>query len=97
MRDAGETDAGGFGLSAADNVRLVEDFQLVRQVCDVACVSCDDTSVADFSTGRLTPGSAAMRITYLKEMNWSQEQSLIGANRIAALRFCEVEIASAMK
>ena len=39
MRDAGETEVGGFAISAADDLLLIEDVQLVRQVCDVASVS----------------------------------------------------------
>jgi hypothetical protein len=48
LRDAGETEVGGFGISAADDLLFVEDVQLVRQTCDVASVAFDDESVADF-------------------------------------------------
>jgi hypothetical protein len=48
LRDAGETEVGGFGISAAENLLLIKDFQLVKQVCDTASVSFDDASVADF-------------------------------------------------
>ena len=48
LRDAGETEVGGFGISAADDLLLIEGVQLVRQVCDVASVVFDDVSVADF-------------------------------------------------
>jgi hypothetical protein len=48
MRDAGETEVGGFAISMADDPALIADFQLVRQICDVASVSFDDNSVADF-------------------------------------------------
>jgi hypothetical protein len=48
LRDAGETEVGGFGISAEDDLLYVEDIQLVRQVCDVASVAFDDTAVADF-------------------------------------------------
>ena len=48
LRDAGDTEVGGFGISAADDLLLIEDVQLVRQVCDLASVSFDDDSVADF-------------------------------------------------
>ena len=37
--------------------------------------------------------TAATRITYLKESEWSQDKLLIGANGIAALTFCDVPIA----
>jgi hypothetical protein len=43
-------------------------------------------------TLQLKEASAAKKITYLKEMNWSQEKLLIGANGIAALTFCNVPI-----
>ena len=43
-------------------------------------------------TLRLKETSAAKKITYLKEMNWSQEKLVIGANGIAALTFCNVPI-----
>ena len=56
MRDAGETEVGGFGISAADDLLLVEDFQLVRQDCDVASVSFDDASVADFFDRQVDAG-----------------------------------------
>lgn len=36
--------------------------------------------------------SAAKKITYLKEMSWSQDRLIMGANGIAALTFAEVEI-----
>ncbi|MCX6872861.1 MAG: DUF2341 domain-containing protein [Verrucomicrobia bacterium] len=36
--------------------------------------------------------SAAKKITYIKETNWSQDRLLLGANGIAALTFAEVEI-----
>jgi hypothetical protein len=43
-------------------------------------------------TLRLKEASAAKKITYLKEMNWSQDKLIWGANGIAALTFCEVPI-----
>ena len=43
-------------------------------------------------TLKLKETSAASKITYLKEMNWSQDKLLIGANGIAALTFCDVPI-----
>ena len=44
-------------------------------------------------TLKLRETSAAKTITYLKEMDWSQEKLLMGANGIAALTFCNVPIA----
>jgi len=43
-------------------------------------------------TLQLKEASAAKKITYLKETNWSQEKLMIGANGIPALTFCEVPI-----
>ena len=43
-------------------------------------------------TLKLKAASAAGKITYLKEMSWSQERLLIGKNGIAALTFCDVPI-----
>lgn len=53
-----------------------------------------------FASGRaegnkifLTPkGAEGMTITYLKEVQWSQDNLLMGQNGIAALTFCEVGI-----
>ena len=39
--------------------------------------------------------STARTITYLKDVAWSQESLLVGANGMAALTFCEVPILSA--
>ena len=46
-------------------------------------------------TLKLKEASAARKITYLKEMNWSQENLLWGANGVAALTFCDVPVAPA--
>jgi hypothetical protein len=46
-------------------------------------------------TLRLKEASAAKTITYLKEMSWSQDKLLVGANGIAALTFCDVPIDAA--
>jgi len=46
-------------------------------------------------TLKLKEPVAAKQITYLKEIAWSQDTLLVGANGLAALTFCEVPIASA--
>ena len=56
LRDAGETEVGGFGISAADNLLLIEDVQLVQQVCDLASVIFDDASVADYFDRQVDAG-----------------------------------------
>jgi hypothetical protein len=48
LRDVGETEVGGFGISSSDDLLLIEDVQLVGQVCDLASVQFDDSSVADY-------------------------------------------------
>jgi hypothetical protein len=46
----------------------------------------------DVVTLQLKEASAVKKITYLKEMDWSQEKLMIGVNGIAALTFCNVPI-----
>ena len=48
LRDYGDTEVGGFGIAASDDLLFVEDIQLVKQVCSWAHVAFDDESVADF-------------------------------------------------
>jgi proteasome lid subunit RPN8/RPN11 len=48
LRDAGRTEVGGFAISAADDLLVVEDIRMVRQECSSASVIFDDQSVADF-------------------------------------------------
>jgi hypothetical protein len=43
-------------------------------------------------TLKLREAASAKKITYLKEMNWSQDKLILGANGIAALTFCNVPI-----
>jgi hypothetical protein len=56
LRDAGETEVGGFGISNADDLLLIENVQLVRQVCDLASVLLDDSSVADYFDRQVDAG-----------------------------------------
>jgi hypothetical protein len=48
LRDLGDMEVGGFGISAADDLLCVEDVQLVKQLCTGASVIFDDQAVADF-------------------------------------------------
>ena len=48
LRDYGDTEVGGFGVAVADDLLLVEDVQLVEQVCSEVYTAFDDESVADF-------------------------------------------------
>jgi hypothetical protein len=45
---AGDTEVGGFGISAEKQPLYVEDFQTVKQVCTCVTVAFDDTAVADY-------------------------------------------------
>lgn len=48
LRDLGNTEVGGFGITALDDLLRVEDVRLVRQTCAAVSVAFDDASVADF-------------------------------------------------
>src|SRR6185295_15022424 len=48
-------------------------------------------------TLKLKEASAAERITYLKEIAWTQDTLLLGANGLAALTFCDVPLAGKPK
>jgi len=56
LRDLGETEVGGFGISAAHDPLLVEDIVLIRQSCTVVTVHFDDDSVADFFDTQVDQG-----------------------------------------
>ena len=56
LRDLGETEVGGFGISAADDLLLIEDFVLVRQRCSVITVAFDDNAVAEFFDQQIDRG-----------------------------------------
>ena len=56
FRDAGDSEVGGFGISAAEDLLYVEEVELVRQTCDVASVAFDDQSVADYFDRQVDAG-----------------------------------------
>ena len=56
LRDLGDSEVGGFGISAADDLLLIEDVQLVRQVCTGVSVAFDDQAVADFFDRQVDEG-----------------------------------------
>ena len=47
LRDQGATEVGGFGISSQDDLLLVQDISLVRQLCSEVTVKFDDLAVAD--------------------------------------------------
>lgn len=48
MRDLGDSEVGGFGITACEDLLFVEDFRLVRQASTGASVAFEDQAVADF-------------------------------------------------
>jgi len=48
FRDHGQTEIGGFGISNADDLLLIEDFATIKQDATMASISFDDEAVADF-------------------------------------------------
>ena len=48
LRDRGDSEIGGFGVSSAKNPLLVQDICLLRQRCTTVTVAFDDESVADY-------------------------------------------------
>ena len=56
LRDYGETEIGGFGISHPEDLLLVEDVRLVKQTCSWAHVAFDDESVADFFDEQVDDG-----------------------------------------
>ena len=56
LRDSGDSEVGGFGISAAGDLLFVEDIELVRQVCTGVSVCFDDQAVADFFDRQVDQG-----------------------------------------
>ena len=56
LRDFGPTEVGGFGISSAEDLLLVEDIELVRQTCSAVHVVFHDESVADYFDRQVDAG-----------------------------------------
>ena len=56
LRDYGDTEVGGFGITSADDLLLVQDLQLVEQTCSLAHVAFDDEAVANFFDDQVDAG-----------------------------------------
>ncbi|MEK6248330.1 MAG: hypothetical protein N2C12_09140 [Planctomycetales bacterium] len=56
LRDYGNSEVGGFGITSADDLLLVEEIQLISQDCTIATVKFDDESVADFFDEQVEQG-----------------------------------------
>jgi hypothetical protein len=61
LRDRGETEIGGFGLSAADDPLLIVDVLTVKQRCTWASVKFDDAAVADLFDDLVDQGLSPAR------------------------------------
>ena len=48
LRDLGDTEVGGFGITRADDLLYVEDVALVKQTCSSVTVAFEDDAVAEF-------------------------------------------------
>src|SRR5436190_13278551 len=56
LRDFGQTEVGGFAISAADDLSQIVDVQLVKQSCTAVSVAFDDLAVADFFDAQVDRG-----------------------------------------
>ncbi|MEQ8786701.1 MAG: hypothetical protein RIC55_10400 [Pirellulaceae bacterium] len=56
LRDCGDTEVGGFGISSRDDPLLVEDVRLVRQECSPFTVEFSDEAVADYFDEQVDQG-----------------------------------------
>tara|TARA_R110001599_G_scaffold118302_1_gene287450 strand:+ start:198 stop:923 length:726 start_codon:yes stop_codon:yes gene_type:complete len=56
LRDYGDTEVGGFGITSEDDLLLVQDLQLVEQTCSLAHVAFDDEAVANFFDDQVDAG-----------------------------------------
>ena len=56
LREADESEIGGFGISAEDDLAYIEDVKLVRQSCTTVSVVFDDRAVADFFDEQIDRG-----------------------------------------
>lgn len=57
LRDLTDNEVGGFGISKADNLLFVEDFEIVKQNVNPVSVLFDDDSVADFFESQVKKGN----------------------------------------
>jgi hypothetical protein len=56
LRDLGDTEVGGFGISSDEDMFLIQDFRLIRQHCTAVTVQFDDEAVADFFDEQVDSG-----------------------------------------
>jgi proteasome lid subunit RPN8/RPN11 len=93
LRDAGDTEIGGFAITSPDDLLLVEDVCLVHQQCTAVTVEFDDESVADFYDEQVDAGLKPEqfgRIWLHTHPGLSAEPSLIDEETFERC-FCSVE------
>src|SRR5688500_16898225 len=56
LRDLGNSEVGGFGISSASDLLLVEDICLIQQLCSEVTVRFDDQAVADYFDQQVDAG-----------------------------------------
>jgi hypothetical protein len=56
LRDLGNTEVGGFGVSSASDLLLVEDICLIQQLCSEVTVRFEDQAVADYFDQQVDAG-----------------------------------------
>lgn len=61
LRDLGNTEVGGFGISAAEDLLLIEDLCLLKQSCTEVTVRFHDQAVADFFDTQVDAGLPPQR------------------------------------
>ena len=61
LRDCGDTEVGGFGISAENDLLLIEDVRLIGQHTTLVSVQFDDEAVADYFDEQVDAGLSAER------------------------------------
>lgn len=56
LRDLGQTEVGGFGISSEHDLFLIEDLRLIQQNCTAMTVAFEDEAVADFFDEQIDAG-----------------------------------------
>src|SRR5690606_18851063 len=56
LRDLGDTEVGGFGISSNTDIFLLEDFRLIKQCTTPVTVKFDDEAVADYFDEQIDAG-----------------------------------------
>ena len=86
LRDQGETEVGGFGISTENDLLLIEDVQMVRQRCTSVTVQFEDAAVADFFDEQVDRGLTPERFArvwihthpgYSPAPSWVDEETFL--------------------